>query len=72
MARFNQELRSPGKFTVLRQVRGEAGKSVCGSGLGPRRWGRETSAPNPAQTGTEALDLSFSGVWAMGLSQGPP
>lgn len=37
VARFDQELRAPGKFVVLRRVQDKAGKSVCKSGLGPRR-----------------------------------
>lgn len=36
VASFNQELRSPGKFMVLKQVQDRARKLVCGSGLGLR------------------------------------
>lgn len=32
--RFNQESRSPDEFVVMRQVRGEAGKSIHRSGSG--------------------------------------
>lgn len=43
--RFNQESRSSGEFLIMRQVQGEAGKSICRSGSGLVRVTRVGHSP---------------------------
>jgi len=42
VARFNQEPKSPGKFTMLKQVQAQAGKLLCGSGWVMRQGDRRS------------------------------